>query len=222
MTLKTSVSTLVLLAWAGTACAGNAPEPDSLLAELSRCDGHFFASLHRRASELSGNPYLAKGTGFAYFKVVDRTVPEQSVRHFNAPLPTERLDVVGYFDAHMSLSADDAFLAWGFLLRAPAQEVAKATQHLIWDKERLLQDGQLYTRTELWDPAQPANGWQKVATPGGTESPPDSVERVLRIEADEKDPSLTRFGCVLQGTVTPEMLKSLRPDISGGKTSGAK
>ena len=96
-----------------------------------------------------------------------------------------------------------------------------AEQHLIWDEERLLQDGQVYRRTELWDPAQAANGWQKIATPGGTESPPDSIERVLRIEPDDKDPSLTRFGCVLQGTVTPEMLKALRPDI-GGKAPGAK
>lgn len=221
MTLKTSLSTLLLLAWAGTAWAGNSPEPDSLLGELSRCDGRFFTTLQRRASELSGNPYLAKGAGVAHFKVADRTVPAQSVRHFNAPLPIERLDVVGYFDAHMSLSADDAFLAWGFLVRSTPHDVVKAVQHLIWDQERLLQDGQVYRRTELWDPAQAANGWQKIATPGGTESPPDSIERVLRIEPDDKDPSLTRFGCVLQGTVTPEMLKALRPDI-GIKAPGAK
>ncbi len=221
MKLKNSVSILSLLAWATAACAGNAPEPDSLLAELSRCDGRFFASLQRRASELSGNPYLARSAGVAYFTVADRTAPEHSVRRFTAPLPIERLDVVGYFDAHMSLSVDDAFIAWGFLLRADTQAVIKATQHLIWDKERLWQDGQLYTRTELWDPAQAANGWQKVITPGGTEAPPDSVERVLRIEADDKDPSLTRLGCVLQGTVTPEMLKVLRPDI-GAKSPGAK
>ena len=66
-----------------------------------------------------------------------------------------------------------------------------------------------------------SNGWQKVKTPGGTESSPDAVERILRIEADDKDPSLTRFGCVLQGTVPPGMLKALRPDI-GTKSPGAK
>lgn len=222
MKLTKSVSILSMVAWATAACAGSTPAPDSILAELSRCDGRFFASLQRHAGELSANPHFTvKGAELAYFKVADRTVPEQSVRRFSAPLPIDQLDALGYFDAHMRLSADDSFIAWGFLLRADTQTVIKATQHLIWDKERLLQDGQAYTRTELWDPAQVANGWQKVMTPGGAESSPDAVERILRIEADDKDPSLTRFGCVLQGTVPADMLKALRPDI-GTKSPGAK
>lgn len=221
MKLTKSVSILSMVAWATAACAGSTPASDSILAELSRCDGRFFSSLQRHAGELAANPHFTKSNELAYFKVPDRTDPEHSVRRFNAPLPIDQLEVVGYFDAHMRLSADDTFIAWGFLLRADTQTVIKATQQLIWDNERLLQDGQVYTRTELWDPAQAANGWQKVVTPGGTDSPPDSVERILRIEADDKDPSLTRFGCVLQGTVPPDMLKALRPDI-GTKLPGAK
>lgn len=221
MKLTKTISVLSMMAWATVACAASTSAPDSILAELSRCDGRFFTSLQGHAGELAANPHFTRSGELAYFKVADRTVAEQSVRRFSAPLPIEQLEVVGYFDAHMSLSADDTFIAWGFLLRAGPQAVVKATQQLIWDKERLLQDGQVYTRTELWDPAQVANGWQKVMTPGGTESSPDAVERILRIEADDKDPSLTRFGCVLQGTVPPDMLKALRPDI-GTKSPGAK
>lgn len=221
MKLTKSVSILSMMAWATVACAASTTAPDSILAELSHCDGRFFASLQRHAGELAANPHFTKGSELAYFKVADRTAPEHSLRRFSAPLPIDQLEVVGYFDAHMRLSADDTFIAWGFLLRADTQAVIKATQPLIWDKERLLQDGQVYTRTELWDPAQAANGWQKVMTPGGTESSPDAVERILRIEADDKDPSLTRFGCVLQGTLPADMLKVLRPDI-GTKSPGAK
>lgn len=189
------------------------PASDEVLGDLSRCDASFFESLRRHAGEFSSQPQFTKTPGWAYFKVADRANPQHSTLQFNAPLKLHGFEVVGYFDEYMGVSADEAFISWGFLLRAPLEDVVKGTESVVWDSARLQRDGPVFARIEWWDHAHKAEGWQKVSTPGGTDAQTGTVERVLLIEAYDKDPSLTRFGCSLQGTVTPELLQQARPDV---------
>lgn len=195
-----------------------APVDDDILASLSRCDGSFFESLQRQEAVLSASPHFVKTAGVAYFKVADRTDPAGSTRRFATPLKISGLGAVAYFDENMGLSGDEAFISWGFLLRASVAEVLQATQGKVWDGSRLLLDGSSYTRTEWQDANQADSSWQKVETPGGAEPQPGTVERILVIEAYDKDPALTRFGCTLQGTVTPALLKAARPDLKSAKS----
>jgi hypothetical protein len=186
---------------------------DDVLGGLSRCDGSFFESLRRHAAEFSSAPQFTKTSGLAYFKVQDRAAPERSVLKFAAPFKLHGFEVVGYFDEFMGVSADEAFVSWGFLLRAPLEDVVKGTENVVWDSVRLQRDGPVFARSELWDHAKQTEGWQKLNTPGGVEAQTGTVERVLLIESYEKDPSLTRFGCSLQGAVTPDLLQQVRPDV---------
>lgn len=213
-TFALAVSMLCL----SSASRAAAPVGDDILASLSRCDGSFFENLQRQEAVLSASPHFVKAAGVAYFKVADRTDPAGSTRRFAAPLKISGLDAVAYFDENMGLSGDEAFISWGFLLRASVDEVLQATQGKVWDGSRLLQDGSSYTRTEWRDANQADSSWQKVETPGGAEPQPGTVERILVIEADDKDPALTRFGCTLQGTVTPALLKAARPDLKSAKS----
>jgi hypothetical protein len=205
---------LLSLALSTSALAASASPGNDILGELSRCDRGFFEALQQRSAELTSNKQFVKAPTFGYFKVPDRGDPERSVLTFAAPLNISRIELVAYFDQLFPLVEKDMFIAWGFLLKAPIADVIKSAQSSIWDSQRLQPDGGMYTRTEILDLAQPDIGWQKVVTPGDAELQPGTVERVLVIEPYDKDPALTRFACSLRGPVTPEVLKTMRPDVN--------
>ena len=57
----------------------------------------------------------------------------------------------------------------------------------------------------------PANEWKLPAMPLGVlPKRPNTVDRVLAAERSE-EPGRTRLYCTLQGDVTPDLLRSLRP-----------
>jgi len=201
------------LAMSAMAASSAASPSDDILIDLSRCDRAFFETLQRRSDELATNKQFVKAPAFGYFKVADRGDPERSFLKFTTPLQTGSVPLVGYFDQLFPLGDNDVFVAWGFVLKAPIAEVIKAMQPLLWDNERLQPDGQMYARTEIFDAAQPDEGWRKVITPGSNEIQAGMIERVLVIEPYDKDPTLTRFGCLLHGAVTPAVLKASRPDV---------
>ena len=208
------ISLLSLALLSSSALAAPPVPADDILIALSRCDRVFFEALQQRAGELATNKHFVKAPAYGYFKVSDRGDPERSLLTFASPLNISSIQLVAYFDQLFPLVDKDMFIAWGFLLKAPIAEVMKSAQSSIWDNQRLQPDGGMYTRTEILDLAQPDIGWQKVVTPGSTELQPGTVERVLMIESYEKDPALTRFACTLRGPVTPEVLKTARPDVS--------
>jgi hypothetical protein len=204
---------LTTSAMAGSPLSPPAPASDEILADLSRCDRAFFETLQRRATDLAANKHFVRTPAFGYFKVSDRGDPARSAVTFAKPLKLGAVQSTGYFDQLFPLGENDVFVAWGFVLKAPVAEVVKTMQDVLWDNDRLQLDGQMYARTEILDLNQPDNGWQKVVTPGGTELQAGTIERVLIIEPDSKDPASTRFGCSLHGAVTPDVLSAARPDI---------
>jgi hypothetical protein len=205
---------LMPLVFATSAMAAASSAPDNILVELSRCDSRFFEALHRHANEFSSNPHYVKAGHIATFKVADRTDAERSLRKFATPVKVGGFDALGYLDEHLSLGGDEAVISWGFILRSPLATVLKSAQSLLWDNARLQQDGDVFARSEQWDLSQPEAGWQKIDTPGGAESRPGAAERVLQIEAYEKDPAMTRISCTLRGTVTNDLLQAARPDLN--------
>ncbi|HEX5358092.1 MAG TPA: hypothetical protein VFW93_17960 [Aquabacterium sp.] len=204
---------LLPLVFASSAMAAAASAPDNILAELSRCDSSFFQALNRQASAFSATPYLVKNGAVATFKVADRADVDRSLRRFTPTIKVSGLEAFGYFDEHLNLGGDEAVISWGFILRLPLDKVLKSMQSQLWDNARLQQEGDVYARSEQWDLAQPEAGWQKIDTPGGAESRPGTIERVLQIETYEKDAAMTRMACTLRGPVTNELLMATRPDL---------
>ena len=198
---------------AGSAFGANPPASDRILSDLSRCDRTFFATLGQHAGEYASNPHFRTSGIDGYFQVADRSDPKLAIRKFEPPLKLGNFEAVAYFDEVFDMDGQGAFVAWGFILRAPIKDVVAATRSLLWESQRLRQDDAAYVRSELWTHAKKDAGWEKVATVGGQVPKPGTVERVLLIEPFEEDASLTRFGCSLQGAVTREMLKVERPDV---------
>ncbi|MSQ20464.1 MAG: hypothetical protein EXR39_13110 [Betaproteobacteria bacterium] len=97
--------------------------------------------------------------------------------------------------------------------RAPAEVVA-ATELLIWEGKRLRKDNAVHVRSEIWDHKKAAKDWVSAIAVADRAPAAGTVERVLLIEPFDEDKSLTRFGCSLQGAVTPEILRTVRPDLS--------
>ncbi|GEM_PF-2434386 len=186
---------------------------DRILADLSRCDSAFFATLGKRDGEYSSNPYFRVSGSNGYFKVADRSDSELNIRKLTPSLMFSGLEAVAYFDEILDIEGGGVIVFWGFLFRAPINDVVTSTQSLLWEGQRLRKDGRVFVRSEVWTHGSEKRDWEKIATFGGQRPKHGTVERVLLIEPFEGDPSLTRFGCSLQGTVTREMLRSERPDL---------
>ncbi len=186
---------------------------DRILADLSRCNGAFFTTLGKSDGEYSSNPHFRVSGSNGYFRVADRSDSELWIRELKPSLMFGGLEAVAYFDEIFDIEGGGVIVAWGFLFRAPINDVVTSTQSLLWEGQRLRKDGRFFVRTEVWTHGSEKRGWKKIATFRGQRPEPGTVERVLLIQPFEDDPSLTRFGCSLQGTVTREMLRSERPDI---------
>jgi len=206
-------SLLFALCFASTAVyAGNGPQIDRLLGDLSRCDATFFETLGQRVVQYSSNPSFQMNGPYGSFRVLNRLDPENDVRTLTPPLRLNDLEAVAYFD-QLFYYQDAAFFFWGFKLRASMDQVVAATRPLIWESTRLRAEKNSFVRSEILDQNNKENPWQKLTTINGQAPKPGSVERVLFIEPDEDNPDLIRFGCTIQGALTAELLRSERPDL---------
>lgn len=212
---RACLSTLALVAalvfHATPVVAQQAPEV-VLVRDFSRCDATFF---HTAAAQLYGlskvTPMALEGE-IAYPKVQNRRVPSQSVVKFNTPFVVGHTVFVGYFDDLVAVNARTSLFSWGFLVRASVRNLSDDMRPFIWEADRLRQDGEVAVRSEVWNLAEPEKRWAKVATASG-EPRPGTIERVLLLEPSGIDPRIVRFGCSVQGAVTTDILRELRPDI---------
>lgn len=201
------------LCFATTAAhAANVPQTDRVLADLSRCDATFFKTLGEHVVQYSTNPFFQLKGAYGSFQVEDRRDPNANVRTLTPAIQLNNLEAVAYFD-EVSSFGNTTFLFWGFLLRANMDEVLAATRPVIWDSQRLKAEDNVFVRSEMMDLSEKEHIWKKVATTGNQAPRPGTVERVLLIEPYEKDASLIRFGCSIQGTLTKELIRTERPDI---------
>jgi hypothetical protein len=186
---------------------------NAFFSDLSLCDSKFFTTLGAQPGDFSASTHFRTNGTIGYFQVSDRRDQKLSIVRFSPSHFVGTLEIVGYFDELFSLGNQASMISWGFLVRAPIEQVVAITKPHIWDNNRLERDGPAYVRSELWDSKRSDIGWQKVTTASGQVPKAGTVERVLMIEPYENDSGLTRFGCSLQGSVTREMLRRDRPDL---------
>ena len=204
--------TYLLSCLAPTAVLAQQALEAKLVRELSHCDRSFFVALAGDLYEVSRLGNVEIHRDFAYFKVPNRRIPAQSMVRFHEPLVLDRLEIVGYFDDIVDVNARTSLVSWGFLVRSNVRDAAAALRPYIWDSDRLRLDDGIYVRSEVWTEAHPELEWQKLVTEAG-EPKPGTMERVLLIEPSGDSAGLVRVGCSLQGSVTSEMVQSLRPDL---------
>jgi hypothetical protein len=186
--------------------------PEQLVRELSRCDASVFRTIGaNRQSMQAYGPLRSRDAG-ASFVVPDRTDPDKSKVLFKSPMKVGALNIVGFFDEVQRIP-DGFMISWGLLVASTVERTALALRSQIWESDRLRKDDQIFVRSEVWSHARPELGWAKILTEAGVPRP-GTVERVLLIEPYEGETKFVRLGCSYQGTVTPEMIETARPDLS--------
>lgn len=201
-----------LLALVATASAVAQPADDmGLIAALSSCDAGFFRVLAAHPQRLAPQGLLQPRGTSATFAVPDVTHPTDSKVFFNAPLRLHGLEVIGYFDELTPIPGGVA-ISWGFLVAHSVSETASRLKPSVWDAARLRQEDGYFVRSEVWRHANPEAGWSKEATEPGPPKP-GTVERVFMVEPYDGETAYVRAGCSLQGEVSPDMVRQLRPDI---------
>lgn len=209
--VRHGLATSLLMASAGAMAAGAAPLPERLVASLSRCDGSFFPLLMKHRDELQAQapvePRARSGT-WAVENVAD---PDENRVFFSAPLKIGELDIIGYFDEVIAIPGGIA-VSWGFMLASTLPQAEAALRPLLWDAARLRPDEGYFVRSEVWRHEQPKAGWSKETTEPGLPKA-GTVERVFLIETVEGDASFVRAGCSLQGSVSRNLLREIRPEF---------
>ncbi|MET0310980.1 MAG: hypothetical protein ABW051_02950, partial [Burkholderiaceae bacterium] len=195
-------------------CASYAQEPrvESLLHSLSKCDDSFFRLVASSKVQLVDYAPLARQAGPTGFAVPDRAHETESRVLFRKPIRAAGHDIVGYFDEVHELLPDSHVYSWGFLVAGSVETVATAFQPFIWDAQRLRAAGPVFVRAELWTHANPDAGWTNVRAESGIPGR-GTVERVLLVEPYDGETRFIRFGCSLQGSVTPPLIREMRPDL---------
>jgi len=201
-----------------TCVAAEAPPEDVILADLSRCDATFFRTLKNKSQLIAGVLQYETSGNYAHFKVPNRFADEESTSKLTPSVKIGSFEAVAYFDELWSMNAGGRFVAWGFVLNAKPEDVMRTLRPLIWDNQRVAAHGPAFVRSELWENSKNELGWQKVQTESG-EPKPGTVERVLLIEPYERTPGQTRIGCSIQGSISREMIETIRPDLPLGKPS---
>jgi len=190
------------------------PSSDDLIQQLSSCDAKFFRAIKGNDSNLRSVAPLAYRGDIAFWKVSDRKIDEKSVVMFSAPIDG-KIKLIGYTDDIVDLESMGMYYSWGFLASGSPESIAKAIKPIIEDGARLRKDGEGYVRSEIRNTANASSTWEKNNNlAGGSIPKKGTVERVFLLEdGGDKYPGVTRIICSLQGSVTPQLLATERPDI---------
>jgi hypothetical protein len=186
---------------------------DDLIRQLSSCDAKFFRAIKENDSNLRSVAPIAYRGEIAFWIVPDRKVDEKSMVMFSAPIDG-KVKLIGYTDDIVDLDSMGMYYSWGFLASGSPESLAKAIKPMIDDGNRLRKDGDVYVRSEIRSAAA-GSTWEKNDNlAGGAVPRKGTIERVFLLEdAGDKYPGVTRISCSLQGSVTPQLLATERPDI---------
>lgn len=207
-------SVLVALLLIPVSVAAQPSISDKLIRQFSSCDARFFRAIKQYASSLKGTGPLTFKGDIAFWKVPDRNVEEKSVILFSTPI-IGKLTLIGYSDDIFDLKSSGMYYTWGFLAKGSLESIAEAIRPLIEDGARLRKEGDAYARSEIRYLADVDGKWQMDDTlASGTVPKAGTVERVLVLDdVNDTYPGVTRISCSLQGSVTPSLLATERPDI---------
>lgn len=210
--MKNYTLAIVLLSCALSALAE--PSSENLIKQLSACNATFFRAMKQESSILETRGALEQKGDIAYWKVPDRKVDENSVLIFSTPIDGN-VKLIGYFDDIVNLESMGLYYSWGFLAKGSPESIAKIVKPIIIDGNRMRRDGDVFVRSEIRDTAAINGEWIKNdGLTSGTIPKNNTVERVFLLEeAGEGYPGVTRITCSLQGSVSPQLLATERPDI---------
>lgn len=183
-------------------------QANTLTQTLTRCDTTFFSEIYHQRARLSRvAPLTIDKHEQAWFKAPadgNRTV------WFAQPLHELNLTLSGYYLQTSDLNEINygTYYYWGLVFKESPEEVMSRLDHLTWIKA-----GDDYI-SQAMIKADANSAWEKNAQAvSGIAPEKESAEKLLMISKDKKG---TLMLCSVQGNVTPEILTTLRPDLSGG------
>jgi hypothetical protein len=207
--MKKSLISTAFIAATCFAGAAQAQISTDLFATFSRCDSSFFKQLLQQPIVRMDSAALGQGEGIAWIKVPDRTGKNTTRLRLPENTTLAGLPVVQYLDDITNLEFAGMYYTWGFVIQAPVEVTRRALLPHIYQSQRLHADDNSYVRVDVKVGTSP---WQ-AETQAVTQAVGTSkTERAFLIERDD-DAEQTLVSCNLQGKVTPDILREIRPDV---------
>ena len=181
---------------------------NTLTQSLTRCDTTFFSEIYHQRTTLSRVAPLTVDQQFrAWFKA---PVDGNGTVWFAQPLHELNLTLSGYFLQTSNLNEINygKYYYWGLIFKESPEEVMSKLDHLTWNKA-----GDDYI-SQAMIKADPNSAWEKNAQAvSGIAPAKDSTEKLLMLSKGKEG---TLLLCSVQGNVKPDMLATLRPDLTDG------
>ncbi|CNC75426.1 Uncharacterised protein [Yersinia frederiksenii] len=181
---------------------------NTLTQSLTRCDTTFFSEIYHQRTTLSRVAPLTVDQQFhAWFKA---PVDGNGIVWFAQPLHELNLTLAGYFLQTSNLNEINygKYYYWGLIFKESPEEVMSKLDHLTWGKA-----GDDYL-SQAMIKVDPNSAWRENAQAvSGIAPAKESTEKLLMLSKGKEG---TLLLCSVQGNVTPDMLATLRPDLTGG------
>ncbi|MFP1871566.1 hypothetical protein ACLEDV_06315 [Lonsdalea quercina] len=179
---------------------------NTLTQSLVRCDTTFFSEIYHQRAKLNRVAPLTIDKHFqAWFKA---PIDGNGTTWFAQPLQELNLTLSGYFLQTSDLNEINygKYYYWGLVFKETPEEVMSRLDHLTWSKT-----GDDYvSRAMIKSDAN--STWEKNAQAvSGIAPAKESAEKLLMLTKGKEG---TLLLCSVQGNITPDMLKTLRPDLS--------
>jgi hypothetical protein len=130
---------------------------------------------------------------------------------FDSPVVLDGVALTGFFAEDQELMGS-RIIGWGFYTQQSPDELYAQLNKLPVSK--LEQVNGIYARPQIWSHKQA--GWVAEGDDTAGKLVTDTAERILMVEPALADVAKTSKGmitCSVQGTVSPEILKTTRPDL---------
>lgn len=200
---------LSLLLMAGmSAVSAYAEMSNELFTAFARCDASFFRQL--KITPLPGLSTENQNSAgdLAWIKVPNRKNEKNSRIDLPTNIRVGGLPVLQYQDQVSDLGSLGLYYTWGFVIGAPLEKTHSVLESLIERRDHLKKGLPEFVRVDV---KIGNSDWLPVHTPINNAVGLRKTERVLLLEPYESDSTLAT--CSIQGLITPDILRELRPDI---------
>ena len=208
-------SLFVLAASSASATGSSSESASEALRLFARCDASLFNALKEKPN-LFGTAVEVKNRGKAATIAVENPLAQKGRDQvFRKPLDVDGLRLLAWHD-EVSYDVElGGFLYWGFKAEGSVNAVAEKINAILPASGKLVNDGNAWARAEIRMVGDPVDSWRPSDTSPGKMTPQGSVERVLMLDSDAA--GLVYVLCTLQGSITPSLLHSLRPDLTNAE-----
>ncbi|GAA5111143.1 hypothetical protein GCM10023211_16360 [Orbus sasakiae] len=186
---------------------------NQLIISFVECDAQFFSDISSYKEELSSyTPVNDLNPQLAYIPVADRSKNGYNYHIFSKPIHYKSLLLTGYYDSALPLGKFGDYYFWGFIVDNSLDEIKSSLDFLSWSE---MEKDSLYTANpkirfsddglDIWH--------EKTNIIAGVKTMPalGTTEKLLLLE---KSPEMTLLVCSVQGFFPPELLQTIRPDIT--------